>query len=114
LEVAPPLLSECGGWKKPPLIPSMAQLPTMAQNIQYMQEHALIYKFMRYWPSEKALVWWIKTHWKPKGEVELKLGSKRFFMTIFNLAKYQERVFQGGCNVPKGIMIGKKLVVYQL
>jgi hypothetical protein len=61
-----------------------------------MQYHALICKFMGLWPSEKSLMWWIKTRWKPKGEVTLKLGSKGFFTTIFNLEEDRERVFQGG------------------
>jgi len=51
---------------------------------------------MGLWPSVKALTWWIKTQWKPKGEITLKMGSKGFFMTIFNLVEDQERVFQGG------------------
>jgi hypothetical protein len=58
--------------------------PILGQNIQYMQDHALICKFMGLWPSEKVLLWWIKTRWKPKGDVSLKLGSKGFFTTIFN------------------------------
>jgi hypothetical protein len=61
--------------------------PLLGQDIQYMQDHTLICKFMGLWPSEKALLWWIKTRWKPKGDVSLKLGSKGFFTTIFNLVE---------------------------
>jgi hypothetical protein len=63
------------------------------QTIQYMQDHALICKFMGLWPSEKALVWWIKTHWKPKGDLELKLGSKGLFIVIFNQTEDRKRIF---------------------
>jgi hypothetical protein len=38
---------------------------------------------MGIWTSEKTLVSWIKSKWKPKGQVDLKLGSKGFFTTIF-------------------------------
>jgi len=51
---------------------------------------------MGLWTSDKSLMWWIKTRWNPKGDVSLKRGSKGFFMTIFNLEEYRERVFQGG------------------
>jgi hypothetical protein len=66
------------------------QLPVMVQHIQYMQDHALICKFMGLCSSKKALLWWIKTRWNPKGNVDLKLGSKGFFTTIFNLTKIEK------------------------
>jgi hypothetical protein len=47
-----------------------------------MRDHAIISKFMGVWPMEKSLEWWIQTKWKPKVEVDLKLGSKGFFTTI--------------------------------
>jgi len=59
----------------------------LGDDIIYMQDHALAHKFMGLWPLEKSLVWWIKTRWKPKGDVSLKPRSKGFFMTIFNLVK---------------------------
>jgi hypothetical protein len=37
----------------------------------------------------------MKTHWKPKGDVSLKLGSKGFFTTIFNQVEDKEQIFQG-------------------
>jgi hypothetical protein len=70
--------------------------PILGEDIQYMQDHALICKFMGLWPSEKSLMWWIKTRWNPKGEITLKLGSKGLFTAIFNLEEDRERVFQGG------------------
>jgi hypothetical protein len=42
------------------------QLPAMVQHIIYMKDHAPISRFMGLWPSEKALLWWIKTGGSPK------------------------------------------------
>jgi len=42
------------------------QLPVMAQCIHYMQDHALICKFMELWSSKKALLWWMKLDGSPK------------------------------------------------
>jgi hypothetical protein len=42
----------------------------------------------------KSMMWWIKTRWKPKRDVELKLGSKGFFTPIFNDVEDHERVFE--------------------
>jgi hypothetical protein len=42
------------------------QFRGMAYNIQYMQEHAVICKFMGLFYSKKALLSWINTLWKPK------------------------------------------------
>jgi hypothetical protein len=61
-----------------------------------MQDHAFIGKFMGIWPMEKALNWWIKTTWKPKGQIDLKLGSKGFFTTIFSNLEDHDKVFKGG------------------
>ena len=41
------------------------------EDIQYMKEHALIGKFVGIWPTEKTLVWWINTMWKPQGHYDL-------------------------------------------
>jgi hypothetical protein len=38
----------------------------MAQNIQYIQDHAMIYKFMGLWPSEKALLYGSRLDGNPK------------------------------------------------
>lgn len=48
-----------------------------------MKDHALIGKFIGFWPTEKALYGWIAAKWKPKGHVTLQLGLKRFFTVIF-------------------------------
>ena len=49
------------------------ELPSHRINvqIQYMKDHALIGKFIGYWPTEKALQGWITSKWKPKGHVTL-------------------------------------------
>jgi len=71
-------------------IPKMAVIPSLAlqsenlrKRIQYMKDHALIAKFIGIWPTEKALIGWIQSHWKPKGHYDLQLGSKGFFTIIF-------------------------------
>ena len=51
--------------------------------MQYMQEHALIYKFMGFWVRKTTLTRWIGNKWKPKSEVNLKLGPKGLLATIF-------------------------------
>jgi hypothetical protein len=61
-----------------------------------MKTHALICKFMGLWPTERTLRNWIKYHWKPNGEVELHLGSKGFFTTVFINLEDRDRVFEGG------------------
>ena len=58
--------------------------------------HALIYKFMGLWPRERTLCNWIKYHWKPSGEVELHLGLKGFFTTVFMNLEDKDKVFEGG------------------
>jgi hypothetical protein len=51
-------------------------LPLVGDYIQYMKDHTVIGKFMGIWPSEKALMVWIKSRWKVKGDISLKLGPK--------------------------------------
>jgi len=51
---------------------------------------------MGLWPTEKALQTWIKYHWKPKGSIDLHLGSKRFFTVVFTNIEEKERAFEGG------------------
>ena len=53
------------------------------EDIQYMKERVLIGKFVGTWPTEKTLVWWINTMWKPQGHYNLQLGAKGFFTIIF-------------------------------
>lgn len=63
--------------------------------IQYMQDHALIGKFLGFWPNEKALHGWIASKWKPKGQVTLQLGPKGFFTAIFYCIEDKSRIFEG-------------------
>ena len=51
---------------------------------QKMKDHALIGKFMGFWPTEYALRGWIAAKWKPKAHFDLQLGSKGFFTIIFH------------------------------
>ena len=46
------------------------------ERIQFMKDHALIGKFIGFWPTERALYGWIAAKWKPKGDVTLQLGPK--------------------------------------
>jgi len=62
----------------------------------YMKDHALICKFVGYWPNERELYRWIYQRWKPKGHIELKLGAKGFFTAIFANLEDKERVFEEG------------------
>eukprot|EP00253_Pinus_taeda_P016943 PITA_16943 len=48
------------------------------------------------WPTEKALHAWIKNHWKPKGDIDLYLGSKGFFTIVFANIEDKDRMFEGG------------------
>ena len=61
-----------------------------------MKHHALIGKFIGFWPKEKALKGWIATKRKPKGHIDLKLGPKGFFTTIFNCIEDRNRVIDSG------------------
>lgn len=49
------------------------ELPSCRINtqIQYMKDHALIGKFIGFWPIEKALQGWIAAKWKLKGHMTL-------------------------------------------
>ena len=66
------------------------------EDINYMKERALIRKFVRFWPTDKTLVWWINTTWKPQGHYDLQLGAKGFFMVIFFNEENRTRNFEGG------------------
>ena len=61
-----------------------------------MVVHAVICKFMGFWPSEKALCQWIKQVWKPKGDVQLHLGTKGLFTVVFANLEDKDRIFEGG------------------
>jgi hypothetical protein len=64
--------------------------------IQYMKDHAFTRKFMGIWPWEKALMVWIKSRWKFKGDMDLNLGSKGLFTVIFTCSKDRNKVFDEG------------------
>eukprot|EP00253_Pinus_taeda_P025496 PITA_25496 len=51
---------------------------------------------MGLWPTKKALQTWIKYNWKPKGSIDLHLGSKGFFTMVFTNIEDKDRVFEGG------------------
>lgn len=74
------------------------RLPAESINarIQYMKDHALIGKFIGFWPTWKALRGWITATWKPKGHFTLHLGPKGFFTTDFNCIEDRNRVLDGG------------------
>jgi hypothetical protein len=39
---------------------------------------------------------WVSSRWKVKGQVDLKLGSKGFFTTIFSNPSDRDKVFEEG------------------
>lgn len=61
-----------------------------------MRDHALIGKFLGFWPIEKALHGWIASKWRPKGQVTRQLGPKGSFTTIFNYLEDKTHIFEGG------------------
>jgi hypothetical protein len=71
-------------------------LPLLGDYIQYMKDHTVIGKFMGIWPSKKALTVWIKSRWKFKGDISLKLGSKGLFALIFTCFEDGNKVFDEG------------------
>jgi len=62
----------------------------------HMTEYTVICKFMGMWLTERALHIWIRSHWKPKGEIHLHMGSKGFFTVVFTSLEDKDRVFEGG------------------
>ena len=72
--------------------------PRIEEHKQYMDDYALVRKFLGLWPSEHELVKWIHQWWKPKGHYDLQLGSKGFFSIILhNLEdKNKNCIFDGG------------------
>lgn len=44
---------------------------------------------------ERALHMWIRSHWTPKGETHLHLGSKGFFIVVFMSLEDKDKVFEG-------------------
>jgi hypothetical protein len=70
--------------------------PRIEEQKQYMQDHALIGKFLGLWPSERELIKWIQYWWQPKGHYDLQLGSKGFFTIILHNLEDRNRIFDGG------------------
>jgi len=70
--------------------------PSLQAHMDHMRTYVIICKFMGLWPTEKALQAWIKYHWKPKGGIDLHLGSKGFFTMVFTNIEDKDRVFEGG------------------
>jgi len=62
----------------------------------YMRDHALICRFVGYWPSERELYRWIVQRWRPRGQVDLKLGAQGFFIAIFSNLEDKNRIFEEG------------------
>lgn len=62
----------------------------------YMRDHALICRFVGYWPSKRELYRWIDQRWKPRGQVDLKLGAQGFFTAIFYNLEDRNRIFEEG------------------
>jgi hypothetical protein len=82
--------SRMGAWQMHPTNGKSTQIPHKlnqgGEHTQFMQEHALIGKFLGLWPSERDLNKWIKHWWNPKGDYEVQLSSKGFFTIIlYNL-----------------------------
>ena len=61
-----------------------------------MKESALIGKFVGICPTEKTLVWWINTTWKPQGHYDLQLGAKGFFTIILFNEEDRMRILENG------------------
>jgi hypothetical protein len=51
---------------------------------------------MGIWPSEKALQLLIKERWKVKDQIDMQLGSKGFFTSVFMESGEQDKVFEEG------------------
>ena len=66
------------------------------KRIEYMRDHALIGKFIGFWPTKRALYGWIAAKWKPKGDVTLQLGPKGFFTAIFFCLEDKYRILGAG------------------
>lgn len=61
----------------------------------HMTEHAVIWKFMGIWLTERVLHVRIRSHWKLMGEITFHLGSKGFFTVVFTSLEDKDRVFEG-------------------
>jgi hypothetical protein len=78
-----------------PVVPRYVIKTTrIGEHMQFMRDHALIGKFLGLWPSEKDLACWIKALWNPKGDYELQLSSKVFFIVIFYNLEDKDWIFE--------------------
>jgi hypothetical protein len=91
------------GWEPGKCIPQMDKAPRylisstrVGEHTQFMQEHALIGKFLGLWPSERDLNKWIKHWWNPRGDYEVQLSSKGFFTIILYNLEDKDRIFENG------------------
>lgn len=69
------------------------QYKKMVEYIQYMQNHALIYKFIRMWLFEEAVIQYIQNKWNPKVNVTLELGERGFSIIFFRSLKVEHEFF---------------------
>ena len=70
--------------------------PALQAHREHICTYAIIWKFMGLWPMKKVLQALIKYHWKPKGGIDLHLGSKGFFTVVFTNIEDKDKVFEGG------------------
>jgi hypothetical protein len=59
-----------------------------------MKDHEIIGKLMGICPSQKDLIDWVNSIWKRKGKIDLKLGSKGFFIMMFACIEYRDKVLE--------------------
>jgi hypothetical protein len=70
--------------------------PRIEEQKQYMQDYALVDKFIGIWPLKHELIKWIQQWWKPKGHYDLQLGTKGFFTIILHNLEDRNRIFDRG------------------
>jgi hypothetical protein len=70
--------------------------PRIEEQKQYMQDYALVDKFLGIWPLKHELIKWIQQWWKPKGHYDLQLGTKGFFTIILHNLEDRNRIFDRG------------------
>ena len=74
------------------------ELPPACINvrIQFLNDHAIISKPIELWPTEKALMGYIASKWKPLSHFDLQLGSKIFFVVIVSTIDDKDKLMDGG------------------
>jgi hypothetical protein len=76
----------------------------IGEHTQFMRDHALIGKFLGFCPSVMDLAHWIKAWWNPKGDYELQLSSKGFFIVIFYNLEDKDKIFEGGSYLDRPLL----------